>query len=218
MSPLEAMTNAKSVYAVRSLDSQGELIAGDTILGIDLPEPERVWFLDAAGQPSTGRMLPFAHNATATLGLHGDLWITDGGGAYLIRRQSLEGDTLLVIERSYEPIPVSDRARALALEQLRPPEGTTSNDNDPARLESVYPPFRSVHLSTDGSIWVLRDLEHELMGLDVFREDGIYLGQVSVAGELTRLSLRLITHEFIYAVETDDLGVPKLVVFRVDRT
>jgi hypothetical protein len=57
-----------------------------------------------------------------------------------------------------------------------------------------------------------------MLGLDVFTEDGTYLGQVDIEGDLTRLTLRLITEEAVYAVETDELGVEQVVVFRIERS
>jgi hypothetical protein len=57
-----------------------------------------------------------------------------------------------------------------------------------------------------------------MLGLNVFTEDGTYLGQVDIEGDLTRLTLRLITEEAVYAVETDELGVEQVVVFRIERS
>jgi hypothetical protein len=57
-----------------------------------------------------------------------------------------------------------------------------------------------------------------MLGLDVFTEDGTYLGQVDIEGDLTRLTLRLSTEEAVYAVETDELGVEQVVVFRIERS
>ena len=115
------------------------------------------------------------------------------------------------------PVPVSDSARDHALEALRPPDGMSSNDNDPSRLPTVYPPFRSIHLATDGNVWVLRDLGGDTLGLDVFAESGTYLGQADMTGNLGRLSIALITDEILYAVESDDLGVQTLVLFAIER-
>jgi hypothetical protein len=57
-----------------------------------------------------------------------------------------------------------------------------------------------------------------MLGLNVFTEDGTYLGQVDIEGDLTRVTLRLITEEAVYAVETDELGVEQVVVFRIERS
>lgn len=124
---------------------------------------------------------------------------------------------MLVIERSYEPVPVPKEALQEALQELRAPDGMTSNDNDADRLPDVYPPFGDFFPSTDSTLWVLRDLSGDAMGLDVFQPDGQYLGQVDTPVNLRRLTIRLITHDRIYATETDDLGVQRVLILRIER-
>jgi hypothetical protein len=149
--------------------------------------------------------------------LDGDLWVSDGDGSYLVRRQTLQGDTLLLIERSYDPVAVPPGERAEALEGLRPPEGVTLVDYDLESVPHVYPPFDSFLPASDGTLWVRRDVGQAGTSFDVFDVQGFYLGQVDTSAELSWYGLRLITADRLYAVEADELGVQSVVILRIER-
>lgn len=215
--PGEDPMEGRGAYAVRRLDTSGELVPGDTVPAPVVPRPEQVRFATPDGRSTIGRRLPLAHNPGLLLGADGTFWVTDGGGVYVIRRQSLEGDTLLIIERDYTPVAASEEVLRTAREQLVAPEGMSSSDNDPARIPSVHPPFDRYHVGTDGSLWVQRHIAGDSIALDVFDPHGLYLGEVETELDLGGLSVRLITPDRIVAVATDDLGVEYLLLLAIER-
>lgn len=206
-----------TAYVVRRLGPNGELTPEDTLLAPVLPEPQRVNFTNPEGRTTIVRNLPLTRDPTFVVRPDGTLWITEGGNEYRIRRQTFEGDTLMLIERSFEPIAASDSARRLARDEMQPPEGLASRDNDPGRIPAVYPPFNALYSSRDGTLWVRRDLEDDAVGLDVFDPTGAYLGQVDAPADLAGLSIRLITEDRIYAVAKDDFDVQYVVYLRIER-
>ncbi|TVP60407.1 MAG: hypothetical protein EA351_00685 [Gemmatimonadales bacterium] len=212
-----AMSDAPTIYSVRRLDPEGGLGQPDTIPAPESAEPERVRFVDADGVRRITRVVPLVGNPTIRLGFEGDFWVTDGGERYVIHRLDLERDTLLAVERAYEPVPVPSHVRAEALTELEPPEGMRSSDNDPDRIPANYPGFNTFYPSTDGSLWVRRQVDGGLEALDVFDPDGIYLGQVDFPSDMSGFRINLITEDRIYGVGTDDLDVPAVVVLRIQR-
>jgi hypothetical protein len=215
--PGRELTDATTLYSIRQLTPEGGLGRPDTVPAPRLADGEMVHFLDAAGSRRITRAVPLVRNAMISLGFHGDFWVTDGGDRYLIHRLSFVGDTLLTLERAYEPIPVSSQVREAALTDLEPPEGLRSDDNDPDRIPEHYPAFNAFYPSTDGSLWVRRHSDGELEVLDVFGSDGIYLGPVEFPGDMSRFRVSHITEDRIYGIETDDLGVATVMVLRIER-
>jgi hypothetical protein len=199
------------------LDASGNLVPDDTIPMPPSPERLSVNFVGAGGRGLISRAVPLVHPPWTILGRDGDFWATDGGGPYVIRRQSAAGDTLLIIERDYEPVPASAEALAEAREQMVPPDGMSSEDNDPGRIPGVYPPFESYHVATDGSLWVTRQGADGAHDLDVFTPDGIYLGAVESDVDLAGVRVGLITADRVHLVERDDLDVQYVRILRIQR-
>ena len=75
----------------------------------------------------------------------------------------------------------------------------------------MYPPLRSVYRSGDGTIWVRRSIGDGVDGFDVFDRGGRYLGQPEVPGGLFGMSVRWIFEDYVYAVDTDELGLDYVV-------
>jgi hypothetical protein len=204
--------------AVRRLNADGTFSPEDSLDAPVLPEGERVHFVGSGERQYTViRRLPLAHHPRSLLARNGDYWIGDGGGSYTIRREKAGGDTLLIIEREYEPIPASDDVLALAAEELLPPENMTSSDNDRSRLPDVRPPFEDYFAATDGTLWVRRAFAADSVGFDVFAADGRYLGMPESSVDVTDLRIALVTPERIYAVARDELDVESVLVLRIER-
>lgn len=204
--------------SVRRMEPDGSLTELDAIDFPVLPRGETVRFESTGERPYTMiQRLPLAHHSRGLLTPQGEFWVTDGGGPYAIRRQSATGDTLLIIEREYEPVPASPTALEEAAEALVPGEGMTSRDNDRSRLPAVYPPFEDYFPATDGTLWVRRTFAPDSVGFDVFDAHGVYLGQPSVSTEVADLRIALVTPERIYAVARDELDVESVLVLRIER-
>ena len=204
--------------SVRRLAADGTLLPEDSLEMPERPEGESVRFESSGDrQFAIIQRLPLAHHALAILTHAGEYWITDGGGAYSIRHQTAEGDTLLIVEREYEPVPASTSALEEAAEALVPPEGMTSTDNDRSRLPSTHPPFEDYFSAADGTLWVRRTIAPDSVGFDVFDSSGRYLGEPESAVDVSDLRIALITPERIYAVARDELEVESLLVLRIEK-
>jgi hypothetical protein len=212
----ESPMSSTSFYVEHRLDSGGELVAGDTFATPVLPSPRSVTWVSPRG----GRIisnLPFTHRPWSILGTAGFFHVTPGGGPYLIQRLSLDGDTLLVMERAYEPISVSDSTRERTVREFQREGYSAAEGFDPGEVPRVYPPFDQIWEATDGSLWVRRPLDGGAMGLDVFTPDGIYLGEVAVPDDFGRMLIHHITPEHMYAVARDELDVPYVVRLAIQR-
>lgn len=215
--PGGSFMDRRSYYASHSLDPSGTLIAGDTFPTPTIPDYEAVTWRTPDGTGTIINPLPLSHLPGSRLGPDGDLWIADGAGVYAIRRQTLGGDTLLIVEREFESFPVTEADMAGAAEQIKPREGWISSDADPARIPKVYPPFMSYYPATDSTLWVLRQGQEGRLVLDVFDHGGVYQGEVATDVALDRLSIRSVGSNRIYAVAKDDFDVDYVVFLRIDK-
>lgn len=206
-----------NLYA-RRMGPDGSLVPADSLDFPVLPEGEMVRFEGAGDRPYTIlQRLPLAHHARGLLTPQGEFWVADGGGAYAIRRQTAAGDTLLIIEREFEPIQASAHALEVAAEALVPPENMISDDNDPSRLPAVHPPFEDYFPATDGTLWVRRVFAPDSVGFDVFDAGGHYLGRPESALDVADLRVALITPQRIYAVGRDEMDVQSVVILRIEK-
>lgn len=215
----------EGVYTVYRRGSRSLLEPEGRVLEMPVPPPDppMVQFKSPDGRAVRTIPPPFSPTRRWDLGSGWDAWYTNGGdlgSRYEIHRIDLEsGDTLLTIVRRYEPVQVSDSMRAAALMSLwgefawseRPSE------NEWRKVPGVYPPVRSVFRSGDGTIWVRRAVGDGVDGFDVFDGDGRYLGQPVGPDGLFGMSVRWISEDYVYAVDTDDLGVDYVVRFAILR-
>jgi hypothetical protein len=211
---------SRSFFVIHRMEPSGEIVPGDTVHPPDLPPaPSVTWLAPPGGGQlrSVLDVIPFAHHSRSVLDPTGNFWITDGGGAYAIRRQNPRGDTLLLIEREHAPLAVPGSTRDRAIAEFRregmTPEGGFNSDAVPR----VYPPFDRYYLATDGKLWVRRQLEEAVSGFDVFSADGYYLGPVALPLGLDRMAVSTITSDAIYASIRDELGVSYVVRLSIRR-
>ena len=209
----------EGVYTVYRRGSGGLLEPEGRVLEMPVPPPDppMIEFRSPGGGAVRTLPPPFSPTRRWNLGPQWDAWYTNGrdpGGRYEIHRIDLEsGDTLLTIVRWYEPVQVSDSMRAAALMSLW---GGFSWSERPSETEwrkvpGVYPPVGSLYRSGDGTIWVRRSIGDGVDGFDVFDHGGRYLGQPEVPDGLFGMSVRWISEDYVYAVDTDELGVDYVV-------
>lgn len=196
------------------LGSDRELLPVDTFTLPTLTAiPPQVTYSSRDGRARISQPVPFTARPWITLDGDGDLWAADGDGTYAIRRQSLEGDTILIIHRAYRPVAIPDSARERAVEELLDwfstgvPGGIAREELNLARIPEVYPPFDRGYVSADGALWVRRTLGGNDFGFDVFSKEGEYLGLADTPDGLGRMRIEMITADAVYAVDTDSLGV-----------
>jgi hypothetical protein len=163
-------------------------------------------------------MVPFAAWEIAAFDERGFVWraVTD---QYRIAQFSLGGDTVRLVTRDYDPLPVTreERERALAgafdsaeRAQVRP---------DPGRIPDHKPALIDVLVDDRGDLWVvpLGEGEGRGLGLDVFDAEGRYLGKVEtpMTGWMV-VPRAVIRGDALYCVERDSLDVPYVVRLRIE--
>jgi hypothetical protein len=195
----------------------GGFVPQDTVRLPELPTaPEVTWVSPNGGSRGT-EIIPFAHRPTWVLGPTGDFWVTDGGGAYAIRRQTTAGDTLLLIERAYEAVPLPSDVRAEGIAGFGREGWTAERGFDTDLIPRVFPPFDRYRLGPDGTLWVHRRVEGGVPTLDIFSPDGVYLGQPTLPPDFADMTIEYVGTELLYAVARDELDVPYVVRLRVRR-
>lgn len=178
--------------------------------------------------------VPFA--PSESWALHPDGYFVHGvSTAYRITL--LRPDAPLRIERLDSPVPVTAGERSEETTRVTRNLRTVDPEwrwNGPP-IPDVKPPFRSLHAGRDGRIWALvslpgvevEDLAHdprdpdsvpdrwrEPVAFDVFEPDGTYLGRVE--GPLG-IGTYVFDGDRVWAVARDELGVQRVVRFRVAR-
>lgn len=198
----------RTVVIVR--DPGRDMAAVDTFPVLEVPPGETVEVTGSAGDYTfvTRFPIPFTHQPAARL-QSGAFWLTwPGSGEYRYARVTLEGDTVQIVERAYEPVSVGEEERAAALRrgvqgrQVEFPE---------SRVPRVRPPFSGVHPAPDGHDWVRRVVGRDSVALDVFDPRGRYMGEVESAVDLSRFTLHAVTDEALYGAWEDETGVPHVV-------
>jgi len=195
--------------------------AGDSYGLPEPPKPNMVSFESPDGRIEVPA--PFASRGAGTLGLGLDFWFSDGvayDGHYEIKRLDLAaGESQFTIRRRYAPVGISDSVRSDALAALREryAESVPASGLGLAIVPREYPPLDGLFVSADSTLWVLRTLGDDRIGFDVFGDDGRYLGQPEMLADLSGLRIQAITHDAIYAIDTDNLGVTYVVRMDIRR-
>lgn len=194
------------------LDSGG--VTRDTI---ELPQFEtEVYELRVDGTLVQTVVVPFTPRLVWKLADDGTLWVgtTDD---YRIVNRTLEGDTLRVVEKEWTPVPVrpDDRTEWLEtewVEELR----RQGADLDVSRIPATKPAWATFWVDDLGYLWVMpTPADDGGSRFDVFDPAGRYLGQVSF-GDLALASLPLVRGDRAYVVTTDDMGIPYVVIGRIE--
>jgi len=192
--------------AVR-LDST--LTATDTL---QLPYWKGPAFEIHRGGMSARYSVPFAPSLMWRLDPRGYIWssITD---RYRIVQQSLRGDTVRIIERDVEPVPVAAAEKDSGIARLGPfvQQGGVV---DRSRIPDVKPPIERLWLDDLGYLWTQRSQTEGARStlLDVFDPDGRYLGEVRAP---LALQIVLIRSATLYATATGEDDVPVILRFRI---
>ena len=171
---------------------------------------------------------PFTPNHDWVFGSEFDFWWSDGydmGGRYEIHDIDLEsGDTLRTIVRQYEPVAISDAVRIAAVEsqlnsvRIASRFGAQRPSEKAMRVvPHVYPPFESFSRSRDGALWVRRYIAEGVQSFDIFDSEGRLLGQPELPAGFGSMSVRLITEDRMYAIDSDELGVDYVVRLEIVR-
>jgi hypothetical protein len=205
-----ATGEARALFVLHEPRSDS-LIPRDTFPAPELPPSRMIVWARTGGADRSERVLPFWPRAFSIVAPSGQLWISDGGSAYAIRQQTIAGDTIMVVERAYEPVPIDEAVRQRAIEEFQPEGMVAEGGFDPNQVPRVYPPFDGFHVGADGTLWVRRTLAGGVGALDVFTADGEYLGEAGIPDDFGGITLHYATADKLYGIARDALGVQYVV-------
>ncbi|HEU4631542.1 MAG TPA: 6-bladed beta-propeller [Gemmatimonadaceae bacterium] len=201
-------------HAVLRFDST--FAARDTLLfRPDPPDEDEGTFVfrDGRARAAINVAIPFHPTPTADIAPNGDLWSGEGADYRLVQRR-LDGDTLRIVTREYEPVPVVDEDLADFRERVKR-YGTP----DESRIPKVKPAVSDVTVAADGTLWVRLHRPYGETGavFDVFDRDGRYLTQVRAPVDLALHPPPVIRDGALYGVARTELDVPQVVRLRIVR-
>lgn len=160
--------------------------------------------------------VPFSPRLVSELEPGGLLWsgVSDD---YRLHGQTPGGDTVRVVSRDYEPVPVSAAERDSAVAQLGERFGGDAGRFDASRIPRVKPPFEALTVAPDGHLWVLTSPVRgdTVRTYDIFDPQGRYLGGVAAPARIRPAPHVLGTK--VYGFVTDELDVPWVVRWRLEK-
>jgi hypothetical protein len=196
---------------------------GTVLDTITMPEFESPSFMHSTESSRTSASIPFSPDLELRFDPRGYLWagISD---QYRILQLTLDGrDTIRIIDRAYDAVPVAASERAAAIERLSwfvDQGGRIDADRIPDR----HAAFSDIHVDSEGFVWVepvtarQDDITVETLFapraavFDVFDPEGRYLGRIDAA---VPLSQPVILRDRVHAITVDDLGVQYIVRMRI---
>lgn len=203
---------------VSHMEIQGDsLVLIDTFDTPEISDGEVVRVSLSVGERTVqGRVpLPLTHRPSWRLDPSGHFWV-DRGDGYRLLALSPEHDTIRIIERSYDPVPITSGEVDEAMEQFETGRFAGGAAN---MVRSRIPDHHAAinRFMTDelGNLWVRRVLGADLIAWEVFDADGRFLGAVQSDIDLSRLTVHVITPDRVYGVFRDDLDVQYVVRLRI---
>lgn len=166
--------------------------------------------------------IPFAPGPVWHLDRDGYVWY-GFNSSFSIARRSLEGDTLLLMSRDFDPVAVSSEELDQSLQWL---EGFAAQgmEIDRSRIPATRPAYDAFVADARGNLWVFT-VEVDLSGgnpivalrsFDLFDRGGVYQGKVELPTDLHPVVFPRITENRLIGVSLDQLGVPYVVSFRIE--
>lgn len=188
------------------------LVVVDTLPVPEGPAPETIEVIVREGGQAFADNwpIPLAPRSALAQDPAGGWWISDPGTAYRIVELDLLGDTVRILERKYDPVPISDEEKRIALDDI--PEGTELNES---RLPSVHRPVDEL-LPGPRDLWVKRRTSASRTGYDVFDDEGRYVEELSADLPLDRFTLTDRRDDTAVGVLLGALDVPYVVMLAVE--
>lgn len=157
--------------------------------------------------------IPYSPRLSWTVAPDGTVWfgISD---QYRLYQRNLDGDTLRIVEREFDPIPVTAEERDTALEldfyQRMRDQGA---DVDPDRIPEHHPAWNGFAVGPEGYVWVVPEVVDSLSTpIDVFDPAGRYLGRLTLDAKIRPMYPGpLVRGDQMYGIARDELGVSYVV-------
>jgi hypothetical protein len=161
--------------------------------------------------------VPFSPRQVVQPDPRGFLWM-GVNDRYRLAELRLNGDTVRIVEREAEPVPVTAEERAEAVAQLK---WFTDQGGrvDEGRIPARKPAYEQVVVDDYGGVWVRPALPAGEAGaaFDVFDAEGRYLGRVRLPGGMDAHPAPVIRNDAVYGVARDSLDVQHVVRARIVR-
>jgi sugar lactone lactonase YvrE len=152
--------------------------------------------------------IPYTARLVWTVAPDGTVWfgITD---EYRLYQRSLEGDTLRIVEKAHDPLPVTTEERESALEpEFYQDMREQGADIDPNRIPDHHPAWKGFSVGPDGYLWVVPETADSTTAIDVFEPTGRYLGRLELDAMIRPLYPGpLVRGNRLYGIAQDELGV-----------
>lgn len=136
-----------------------------------------------------------------------------GSADYHLVKTSFTGDTLMLLERAYEPVTVLPDERDDAIEELADQGLQLTRSQVPERK----PAFSYFVVDSEGNLWVRTTVKAGVV-FDLFDPIGRYLGQVESPVELEPIPAPVVTSEAVYGVVRDSSHVEYVVRLEIERS
>jgi hypothetical protein len=206
--------------AVASRDSaESHKWSVDTIFLPDPPGPIFESFHIQTARRSVVMRVPFTPAPHYYLDGKGSIW-HGHGSVFRIARSTFAGDTLMEIVLSGEPAPVLPEE----IEEWQSSTPLVARFNelggklDLGRLPKVKPFIDDLYVDAEGFIWVSLPAGPREIAFAVVDSSGHYLGRVQASG-ITRdvFVPPVVRNRKLYVVGRDELDVPRVYVYRIER-
>lgn len=197
-----------------------EMDSADSLAVPERPGGEEVFeFRDPEGRTRMRASVPFTPGTSWRIGSDSTFWYSPQT-PYRVYRLSLDHDTLLRVEKEYDPVPVTSDERREQIEEMTwfTEQGGSV---DASRIPGEKPALSGFLVDTSGYLWVTPSLpgtSEPASGtiFDIFDPGGRYLGPLELPVRL-RTRGAIITNDRIYGVTTDELDVPYVVILGLER-
>jgi hypothetical protein len=161
--------------------------------------------------------VPFAGLQEWRVDRQGFVWVgmTD---RYRLERYRFDGTLERVVERQIEPEPIPRGRRRNIAADYRDFE-RRGGRIDVSRIPDTYPVFDGFFFGEDGTLWVKRTSAGRGAGtwLDVFGDDGAYLGTVETPVRLLISPAPVVRGGHMAAVVQDENQVESVVLMRIEK-
>jgi hypothetical protein len=197
----------------------GDAITGSDTLPSPFPGPGQSRYPSLSVQTDRGGMsmsTPFAPAPVWHLNDDGSIWYGYSDD-YRLLHLTLEGDTLREVLAPAAPLPVlsselDDWESTDGVQRFREMGGRI----DRSALPRTKPVFRAVTTDQYGNLWVEVLDADGLTEFDIFDADGRRLGRLATGIRRVQWVKPRLRNDRLYLVATDDLGVERVLAFRVE--